>query len=445
MTKNLWMMVASATLALSLASTAQAQDSCPAHAHLRAEVRACGASGADFDCTCVCDAGYSPRDGGVPSASNPCERNEPSWGSYSDPLCAFGAERGANGECMCPASLGSRRARSLVIVTRDFAESIADQIENFDSVRRGRGVVALQACIDPLATAGADGSAQALLVDAIDQRTRILCGSAEGASDEQVLADCRATRELIESIRGMRAGQVTIHHGDRDYTVQEFVDSVLVPLFGEIQSRLAALEAQVGDHEERLDELEPRVAALEARPAPSPDASGSDGRNSFTLAVGAFGLVGIHTAGPMTGAGGLSLALHYRPDLAPLDIYARAGMGWQLTGYSVGDTPYVAGAAGVSIYLGATRRDTMLEIGLWGENLWDPASDPAAELQADSLGWSFGGELAVSIPLHPNVRLVPGVAIGGGERRYLGNGDLVVLNGAVITPTVRIEALFDSF
>ncbi len=161
--------------------------------------------------------------------------------------------------------------------------------------------------------------------------------------------------------------------------------------------------------------------------------------------MAAFGLVGIHTAGPLTGAGGLSLGLHFRPDSAPLDIYARGQLGWQATGFNVGDTPYVSGAAGVGIYLGATRRDAMLMIGLWGENLWDPAADAPDELQADSLGWGFGAEVAVSIPLHPYFRLVPGVAVGGGERRYLDNGSMVVLNGAIIEPFVRLEGLLPSF
>lgn len=423
------------------ASTVSAQAlECPAHSHVEREITACGPT-VTCDEMCVCDRGYHPRNAGQPvSDANPCVRDARDWGSYSDPLCAAGAVRNARGECECPTALAPRIHRHITIVTREGAELIRDQIEDYDRLRSRGRTVALMVCTDPLASAGAPGSPQRVVTDAYAQGLRILCAAPETATDEELLELCTETRALIDSIEE----RTTIHYGDRDYTFQDFVTEILVPKFGEIEERLSGLEAWRTERvDPTLDDHEERITALEGRPNSGPRLA--DGSNSFTLSVGAFGLVGFHTAGPMTGAGGLSLGLHFRPDTAPLDIYARAQLGWQATGYNVGDTPYVAAAAGVSIYLGETRRDTMLMLGLWGENLWDPAADAPDELQADSLGWAFGGEAAVSIPLHPYVRLVPGVGIGYGERRFIHNGAMVVLDGAVISPFVRLEGLLPSF
>ncbi len=393
---------------------------------------------------CSCDRGYH-MSGSLTNGDPRCVRNvrgDTNGDGRVDvfpPVCVDGGVL-VRGACECQAALVGARIRPFI--TRVSREDRRAHDLPLDGVA--------WSCSDPMATGMMPGAPDRILVDRSDQFARILCASAEGASDEQMQNSCRATRALIDSIPNIRGGVVTIHHGDRNYTVQEFVDELLVPKFGEIAQRLMTLEGTVRehgetliDHEERLTGLRTDVDGLLARPAPV--VAGPDGRNSVTMAVGLFGLYGLHTAGPTTAAGGLSLALHLRPGLAPLDIYARVQLGGQYTGYSVGGSPYVSAAAGVSIYLGDSRRKTMLQLGLWGEDLWDPASDPAGDLQADSIGWSFGGEIAVSIPLHPNARLVLGVAIGAGERRYLGNGALAVLNGAVIQPFVRLEALLPSF
>lgn len=445
------------------APTASAQDlECPEHAHAEHSVLMCTAANTPA-CVdiCVCDRGYSPRsDGEFLSAQNPCVRNPlPPLGSHSRPLAAFGAVRNGR-RFSCPDGLGARRVISSVeSVSRAFAEQMLEAGQLEEVAGRLPRRVFIRVCHDPLAAHGAPGSILNLEIEVFDQRTRILCGSVDDASDEQVIEDCRATRVLIESIRNIQSGggPITIHYQDRDWPLQELWDDVLLYKFNELVGRLHEIEQW------RRSEVDPSLEAL-CQPRddePLPEACSrfrgealahtpaaphvEDGANSVTMSVGAFGRAGIHTGGPVTVAGGMSLALYFRPDSAPLDIYVRVDVGGQWTDGGVSDSPYVGAAAGVSVYLGRSRRDTMLQMGLWGENLWDPASDPRGDLPADSLGWSAGVELAFSIPLHPYFRLRPGASISFAERRLLENGHLVVLSGAEIQGFIALEGLLPSF
>ena len=217
------MTVAIAAMILFLgAPTVSAQGTtCPSHSHVESSVAMC--TGADIvECVdvCVCDAGYHPSDRNAPvSASNVCVRNHrrdrdgDGELEVAELVCAFGAIRTSRGTCECPEDLGAWNPLVPILLS---------------AVRRralglpARG--AAQTCIDPMATAGEGGSLDAILLAALDERTRIICGSEEAATSEEVLEGCRETRPLIESIRDLRPGSVTIHYGDRDYTLQEFYD-----------------------------------------------------------------------------------------------------------------------------------------------------------------------------------------------------------------------------
>lgn len=402
-------------------------DSCPAHAHLQAEIRACVASGVEFgDCACVCDRGYHPRDSAQPvSSSNPCVRDEPSWGSYRDPLCAFGAVRGDNGECMCPDTLGARRARTLVVVSRDFASAIADQIEDYDSLRRERGPVALQACINPLATAGENGSAQALLLDALDSNLRIICAAPETATDEAFRQACIDTRALIDSI----GPRTTIHYGDREYTFNEFVNDVLVPKFAEIEGRLSALEA-------RVDDLEPRVEALENRP---------DALRTFLdvthARLGAGVRLGYLVDSMATFAGFATGELLIRFGDAPVGMFGRIEFGGQTSGWDVGESLYLAGGAGLAFFTGG-RRDTTISLGLFAEDLLEPFADDPQGVMGSEVGVALGVEVAASIPLPGDahwVRLRPGIDLAYGERSFMDNDVFTTASGFYFAGTLGVE------
>jgi len=400
------------------------------HAHTTCEARG-SATSCDAIQRCVCDAGYHMdglRDNGDPN----CVRAAPSYGSYSDPLCALGAVRGADGECMCPDTLGARRHRTLTIVSRSYAESIADQIENFDSVRRGGRVVALQVCIDPLATGTAPGSLNDALLSALDQRVRILCGSADGASDEQVLADCRETREMITRAR---SGAVTIHHGDRDYTVQEFVDGPLATRFGDIEQRLTALEETVAGHTTAIADLDRRVGDLEDRTGNTPD-----GPNSFALTLGAMAELGFATYGPMTLSGDAMVTGLFRPGTQHFDVYLRLRGGGAFTGWSTGSA-HIAAGAGLSFYLDShLRRGLTFAVGAWAEDLLDLGPDGPGQVRGDTIGFAAGGELNLGIPVGDSVHIELGAALGYSERYGVApNGaDLSVFPGFDIAPHVGV-------
>ncbi len=450
MLKNLnhWMTVASATLALCffLPAFASAQE-CPsglAHAHTNRTVSACSGSAVECVETCVCNRGYHPRDSGAPSASNPCVEDAPIYGSGHDPLCGFGAVRDEDGDCRCPAELAPRTSLHMEMLTVPIARDLASRgtiealtplirEQRLERMERRDELIAVFVCHDPMASGMASGSVNSVLVDAIDQRTRILCDSAEGASDEQVLADCRATRELIDSIRNLRPGSVTIHYGDRDYTVQEFVDELLVPKFGEIEQRLSALEGRVGELEDTSVDHERRIDNLEAAWHTFLDVT--------HIRLGGFGRLGFLASGPATGAGGAAGELLFRFGDAPVGFYGRIEFGGQETGYDVGGSLYLSGGAGLAFFTGG-RRDTTIGIGLLAEDLLEPFADDPLGVMGSEVGVALGAEASASIPLPGDlywIRIRAGLAVAYGERSHMSNGVFTTTSGVYVAPSLGLE------
>lgn len=446
--KNLWFTAASAVIVLLLLPTSASAQDYPEHACVGDDGgehnhTTCEARGTDTSCDaierCVCDTGYH-MDGLLANGNPNCVRrgsgggDGSSYGSYTDPLCAAGSVRGSDGECMCPESLGARRYRTLTIVSRSFAESIADQIEDFDQIRRHGRVVALQVCIDPLASAGASGSLPGVISGLAEQGMRIICGSAAGATDEQVLANCAETRTLIESIRNLAPGATTITYDGNTYTIQAFVDEVLVRIIGEIQGRLTTLEGTVrehgevlGDHEERIDNLELAWNNL---------------LDVTHVRFGGVGRLGFLIDGPATGAGAATGELLIRFGSAPVGFYGRIEFGGQETGYDVGGSLYLSGGAGFAFFTGG-RRDTTISLGLFAEDLLEPFADDPMGVLGSEVGVALGAELSASMPLPGDlywIRIRAGLGIAYGERSYISdNGAFTTVSGPYVAPSLGLE------
>lgn len=411
-----------------LASANACHDGTP-HAHT-VDVPMCSASRLSCEASCVCDRGYHAA-GSLANGDPRCVRNrrgDTDGDGIVDiaPLvCAFGAVLNRRGTCECPEELGARNVLVPIFLV--------------PARRRALGLPArgsAQTCIDPLATAGERNSLDGVLLAALDERTRIICGSDESATPEEVLADCRETRVLIDSIRN-GAGSVTITYGDRTLTPQEAFD-LIVGKIGEIEGRLTELEAW---REETVDPTlvnhEERITALETG-----SNAWRDFLNATHLRLGGFGRLGFSTAGPATGAGGGNLELLFRFGSAPVGVFLRGEFGGQSTGYGIGGSLYLAGGVGLAIFTGG-RRDTTIGLGFWAEDLLHPFADAPDAVQGSHLGVAVGVELSVSIPLPGDaywVRIRPGIAFAHAERYYIGdNAQFSVISGAYIAPSLSIE------
>jgi hypothetical protein len=400
----------------------------------------CGVGGVSCEQSCACAPGYS-QEGLLANGDPNCTRNPRSFGSYQDPLCALGSTRGRDGQCGCPESLGARRHRVLTIVSRAYATSIADRIEG-DVPRSGR-VVALQVCIDPLATGTSTGSLPEVVVGAGDRALRILCAAPEAATDEELMQACRETRAIIDSFRAAPpvAGPLTIHYGDRYYTIQEFVDILLAPKLGEIEGRLTELEHRVGVLEGEVGEddgrgpIFPRLHALEDAEPTAPAPVAPDGANSFTLTLGLLGELGIPTYGPMTLSGDATATGLFRPGTSSMDVYLRLRGGVATTGWST-TSVHLAGAIGLNFYLGEDRRGLTLGVGFQTEDLLDLGPEDPSALQGDTIGIEAGGELNLGIPVTDSIHVDLGLGIGYSERYDVQNGGLVTFPGLYVAPHV---------
>ncbi len=406
MNKVMLVAIATATLAFSFASTVSAQQ--------QQQQQACGPNAV---LACVCGPGSH-------CVADVAARHYPV-------VCAFGAVPNRHGGCSCPEEIRPRIARVSINLSAAY--------------RRGLGLPlrgAVQACIDPLAAGGETGSGPDIVLSAVDSRVDILCGTAEGATAAQALQDCRDTRTLIESIRNLAPGSITIHYGDRNYTIQEFIDEVLVVKLSEIVTDLAELRRwREQDVDPTLLNHEGRITALEHRPLAAPVVAVPDGANSLTLRVGAEGRLGFMPGGPSTGALGATAGMFFRPNDANVDIYARATFGGQYTGMRVGESFYLSGGGGVSIYLGESRRDTTLQLGIFAEDLLSPGADtPGVDVMGSQLGFTFGGELAVEVPLGHSLFLRPALAVGYAERYRITRQMFDTMSGVNISPSIALEA-----
>ncbi|MEI7511946.1 MAG: hypothetical protein WCK01_00595 [Candidatus Uhrbacteria bacterium] len=432
--RNLFTAVMAMVVCVVLGFTGSASaDACHADSPhtLTRDVMACGVGGVSCEQSCACAPGYS-ADGSLPNGDPNCTRNPPSYGAYSDPLCALGATRGRDGQCGCPESLGARRHRVLTIVSRAYATSIADRIEG--NIPRSGRVVALQVCIDPLATGTSTGSLPEVVVSAGDRALRLLCAAPEAATDEELMQACRETRVIIDSFRAASPGSVTIHYGDRTYTIQQFVDELLVPKFGEIEGRLTALEGRVGALEAHDVEQDEAIAALEAG---DHSVTTPDGASSFTLTLGLIGELGIPTYGPMTLSGDATATGLFRPGTSSMDVYLRLRGGVATTAFSR-TSVHLAGAAGLSFYLGENRRGLTLAVGFQAEDLLVLGPDDPSALQGDTIGFEAGGELNLGIPVTDSIHFEIGLGLGYSERYDVQNGTIVTFPGLYVAPHVGL-------
>lgn len=371
---------------------------------------------------CVCPQGtHRAHPGQAISASNPCVANGAAR-HYPD-VCVGGAVRNRRGGCDCPnVGVSARTERIEVLISTP--------------ARRERGLPphgrAID-CYDRTATGTNPGSYNDVRLTAVEVDIRLLC-----TNPETHVTNCAAAAALIYGLRSASPGAVTINYGGNVLGIQAAFNMIVEKL-GEFEVwRRNEVDPTLHRHEEAINGLRNDVDVLMTGSATVPD-----GPNSITFSFGAFGLLGLNTAGPTTGAGGLALGMYYRPGNAKLDLYLRCQLGWQYTGYSVGGSPYVSPSLGVSIYTGANRAETMIQLALTGEDLWDPAADPPEQLQADSIGYGFGAEVAASIPVgSPHFRLRLGLAIMFAERRYAQVGNhMEVLEGALFAPSVGFEGL----
>ncbi len=397
----------------------------------------CG--GPMLDCTqsCVCDTGFHSR-GTLANGDPDCVRNvrgDTNGDGVVDVriypnVCVDGAVRVGRNGCGCPPAPVGERPRRLVPTFISGAD------------RRAEGLPAngqAQMCIiyDPLAGGMAPSAPNRVLVDAIDQNLRILCGAAAGADAEEVTAGCTETRALIDSIRNLRPGSVTIHYGDRNYTIQEFVDELLVPKFGEIEQRLSALEGRVSELETEVhDDIVPRIEALESRPA---------GSNTLRLLadethvrLGAVGRLGFLLSGPATGAGAASGELVFRFGESHVGLYARIEFGAQETARGVGGSLYLSGGAGLTFFAGG-RHSTTVSFGLFAEDFLEPWGDDPHGVMGSEIGVSLGAEVSASIPLSDTVRLRLGLALAYGERSSIVNDTFTTTGGVYLAPSIGLE------
>jgi hypothetical protein len=389
--------------------------------------------------SCVCDSGHHLTHPGqaYDANTNPCvanvaaaapraPREAPERGSAADRFCAFGAVRDHRGVCTCPADLGSRAHVVATYVTRAYADANADQIEAGYGESHWSGPnVYLQVCADPLAREGEPGSVSRIEFDALDHRLDIVCA---GSTDD----NCTATRAIIDSV----GPRTTIHYGDRDYTLNEFSNSVIIPRIINIEEQIAALRAQVGEDDGR-GPLTPRVAALEDA---AHTAATSDGPNSFAVTLGAMAELGFATYGPMTLSGDAMATLLFRPGTSRFDWYLRARGGAALTGWSTGSA-HIAASTGLSFYLDDhLRRGLTLAVGAWAEDLLDLGPDGPGQVRGDTLGFAAGGEVNLGIPVGDGIHIELGAAVGYSERYGVAsNGmDLAVFPALYVAPHVGL-------
>ncbi len=436
----LWFSVACAATVLFIgAPTASAQypeRAChpdTPHAHTSCDARVSGTACEAVE-HCVCDEGYV-MDGSLPNGDPNCVR--PRRGGSGG-----GGSATTRTQICDEEILGTRRAGDRCVCTEaNIAAGAIGTVPVFvpATVRRAHGWAShgdARLCVFPMTGRPGPDTEWREYVESwlrqLDMENAIICGSDEGATREERLDDCRATRELIERIPSlMGGGDIMVTVEGQEMPLQEFV-TLFVTKVGEHEVRITRLE-------ERMDDLEPRVAALEARP------DGGflrDLADATHLRVGGFGRLGFSTAGPATGAGGAAAELLFRFGDLPLGAYGRLEFGGQETGYDVGASMYLAGGAGLAIFTGG-RRDTTIGLGFWAEDLLHPFADGPTEVQGSSRGVAIGAELSLSIPLPGDahwVRIRPALAVGHSERYYISdNGAFSVLPGAYIAPSLAIE------
>jgi hypothetical protein len=361
---------------------------------------------------CVCDDGYvmnGSLSNGDPNCVRPARRSGSGGGSGTT----------APRQQICDEELlGTRRAGDRCVCTEaNIAAGAIGTVPVFvpATVRRAHGWAShgdARLCVFPMSgQPGPDTEWREYIeswIRQLDMENAIICGSDEGATREERLDDCRATRELIERIPSlMGGGDIMVTVEGQEMPLQDFV-TLFVRKVGELIVRVTGLE-------ERMDDLEPRVAALEAR---------SDGGglqtflSSMHLRIGAFGMVGGMLPGPATGAGGASLELLFRFGDLPVGAYGRIHFGGQSTGWNVGETMFLSGGAGFTLFTGG-REDTTLALGYYGETLVDPyvAGDAFPH---DSAGVAHGAEFSASLPI-PGVSWlrIRGSIIGAWAERRL--------------------------
>ncbi|KAA0205902.1 hypothetical protein EDM68_04080 [Candidatus Uhrbacteria bacterium] len=438
---------AAMTLSLIGAPTASAQVTCPAHAHAEtATVAYCDENGrATCEDRCVCDRGWHPRDRSQPvSDSNPCVRNvrgdRDGDGTVDIPntVCLAPAREltvpGGLIVCQCPDALDTEDRNGDGTPDHDadqngIRETRRVRVDWDRHERRAMGVAltgVVQTCMaasSGLATqAEIDAAAIERRLTWLEQQIRTICGTTdETATPDDVAEDCARFRE--EALRG---GVTSITIGDRNYTLGEFAERVM--------GRLAEIDATNQRQDDQLAVIDGRVTALER---------GWRGfLNATHIRLGGFGRLGFSTAGPATGAGGVSAELLFRFGDAPIGAYGRIEFGGQETAWNVGGSMYLAGGAGLTYFTGG-RRDTTLSLGFWAEDLLEPFADvPGQEVEGSHLGVSVGAELSVSIPLPGDaywVRIRGAVALADSQRYFVNNGVLGVLSGAYIAPSLGLE------